>query len=492
MSHTLARPAREGAVWIAAFAVAAVLAAYSGIAFALDSPRGTVVIPVAVALSLALGVIALTRFFVFVLIVLGVRASLDATKLAGSISPSGGGETAASWLDPSSILGALFIVAGLAWLVAQGRRAEGAQSGSGEGAQSGSAEGAQSGSAEGAPRRFLPVAAMLFLVACVLSMVGSLYFGTSAGEVVRIGAVLVMIFVVERLVAQDPARIPQLMIAVFAAAVLPSLVTVQQLLTGDGLVELNGSLRPHGTFWHPNALGMFCHVLIVAGVALFPHVGNRAKIGIGAVLALTGIALLGSGARGAMIAGLAGLVVVGLLQNRRLLIGLGALVVAIVIAVPAVVDRFADLAETRTEGGLEANSLVWRFDHWSQALDLLGLNPVTGTGLGTTRLLIYKEVHNDYLRALVESGLLGLVTYLGLLAALVITAYLALRNTGPGRGLERGCAVAFAGCVAALLVSAISDNAMTSVVVMWYFAVFAGIALRLGTVAPRLGAESAR
>ncbi|GAA0975970.1 O-antigen ligase family protein [Acrocarpospora macrocephala] len=468
MSHTLARPAREGAVWIAAFAVAAVLAAYSGIAFALGEPRGTVVIPVAVALSLALGVIALTRFFVFVLIVLGVRASLDATKLAGSISPSGGGETAASWLDPSSMLGALFIVAGLAWLVAQGRRTE------------------------GAPRRFLPVAAVLFLVACVLSMVGSLYLGTSAGEVVRIGAVLVMIFVVERLVAQDPARIPQLMIAVFAAAVLPSLVTVQQLLTGEGLVELNGSLRPHGTFWHPNALGMFCHVLIVAGVALFPHVGNRAKIGIGAVLALTGIALLGSGARGAMIAGLAGLVVVGLLQNRRLLIGLGALVVAIVVAVPAVVDRFADLAETRTEGGLEANSLVWRFDHWSQALDLLGLNPVTGTGLGTTRLLIYKEVHNDYLRALVESGLLGLVTYLGLLAALVITAYLALRNTGPGRGLERGCAVAFAGSVAALLVSAISDNAMTSVVVMWYFAVFAGIALRLSTVAPRLGAESAR
>ncbi|GIH21843.1 hypothetical protein Aph01nite_01530 [Acrocarpospora phusangensis] len=460
MSLVRAGSARAAAGWIAAFAAAAALAAYSGIAFAVGEPRGTVVIPVAVALSLALGLIALTRFFVFVLIVLGVRASLDATKLAGSISPSGGGETAASWLDPSSMLGALFIVAGLAWLVAQGRRAEPAP-------------------------RLLPVAAGLFLVACVLSALGSLSLGTSAGEVVRIGAVLVMIFVVERLADQDPARIPQLLIAVFAAAVLPSLVTVQQLLTGDGLVELNGSLRPHGTFWHPNALGMFCHVLIIAGVAIFPHAGRNAKIAIGSVLALAGVALLGSGARGAMIAALAGLVVVGLLQNRRLLVGLGALVVAIVVAVPAVADRFADLAETRTEGGLEANSLVWRFDHWSQALDLLGLNPVTGTGLGTTRLLIYKEVHNDYLRALVESGLLGLVTYLGLLAALVITAVRALRATGPAGGLERGCAVAFAGCVMALLVSAISDNAMTSVVVMWYFAVFAGIAARLGVRAAR-------
>ncbi|GAA0398404.1 hypothetical protein Acor_34360 [Acrocarpospora corrugata] len=461
MSHTLAGSARAGAGWIAAFAAAAVLAAYSGITFALGEPRATVVIPVAVALSLALGVIALTRFFVFVLIVLGARASLDATKLAGSISASGGGETAASWLDPSSMLGALFIVAGLAWLIAQGPRTG------------------------AAPRRFLLAAAVAFLVACVLSMLGSLYLGTSAGEVVRIGAVLVMIFVVERLVDQDPTRVPQLLIAVFAAALLPSLVTIQQLLTGSGLVELNGSLRPHGTFWHPNALGMFCYVLIVAGVALFPHVENRAKIAIGSVLALTGIALLGSGARGAMIAALAGLVVVGLLQNRRLLVGLGALVVAIVVAVPAVVDRFADLAEIRTEGGLEANSLVWRFDHWGQALELLGLNPVTGTGLGTTRLIIYKEVHNDYLRALVESGLLGLLTYLGLLAALVVTAVLALRATGPVRGLERGCAVAFAGCVAALLVSAVSDNAMTSVVVMWYFAVFAGIALRLGVGASR-------
>ncbi|WP_214103543.1 O-antigen ligase family protein [Acrocarpospora catenulata] len=456
MSLTLAGPTRAGAGWTAVFVAAAVLAVYSGIAFASGESRATVVIPVAVALSLALGVVALTRFYVFVLIVLGVRASLDATKLAGSISPSGGGETAASWLDPSSMLGALFLVAGLAWLVAQGRRTAGAS------------------------QPLLPVAAGAFLVACLLSTLGSLYLNTSLGEVVRIGAVLIMIFVVARLVAEDPARLPGLLVAVFAAAVLPALVTIQQLLTGEGLVELNGSLRPHGTFWHPNALGMFCYVLIVAGVAIFPHVATRARIGIAAVLALTGVALLGSGARGAMIAALAGLVVVGLLQNRRLLLGLFALVVAVVIAVPGVVARFADLTETRTEGGLEANSLVWRFDHWGQALDLLGLNPITGTGLGTTRLLIYKEVHNDYLRALVESGLLGLVTYLGLLAALVVTAYRALRATRPDGGLERGCAVAFAGCTAALLVSAISDNAMTSVVVMWYFAVFAGIALWRG------------
>ncbi|RCG30983.1 O-antigen ligase domain-containing protein [Sphaerisporangium album] len=450
---------------VIAGASAVALAVYCGAVFASGAPRSAWIMPVALVMAGALTVVAVTRFTLFLVIVLAIRSSLDAAKLAdiGATVDGGGGQpTASSLFDPSSMLAVLFICAGLAWLVVQGRRP-----------------------IEARPHPALPMAALTFFGACLFSLLGSRAPAVSVGEVSRVAAFLVMIFVVERLVAEDPGRRGPLLGAVFASGVVPVLVTFYQVVTGNGLVDLDGLMRPVGTFWHPNALGEFCYTIMIMGVALLWHVRGGARVALFLLVAGLGAALVTTAARGAWIAALVGVLVVGFLQDRRIILGAVAVVGGVVLAVPSVLARFSDLSQTYTAGGYEANSLVWRFDHWIEATGLLPENPVTGVGLGTARLFLYKEVHNDYVRALVESGVVGLLAYLGLLAALFIAARQALRATARPPGLRvadpsRGIAVGFTGCVAAFAVSALADNIMTAVVVMWYLAVFAGLALRIG------------
>ena len=69
--------------------------------------------------------------------------------------------------------------------------------------------------------------------------------------------------------------------------------------------------------------------------------------------------------------------------RRRLLIG-GLILGAVVslVAVPTIVERFADLGASSSPNGYATNSLVWRFDYWDQVLPLAAKDPITGIGLG--------------------------------------------------------------------------------------------------------------
>ncbi|WP_131742777.1 O-antigen ligase family protein, partial [Actinomadura roseirufa] len=319
--------------------------------------------------------------------------------------------------------------------------------------------------------------------AAALSTLGGRTAATAAGEVMRLAAMAVMLLVVERLVADDPNRRGPLLGAAFASAVAPVVMTAVQLGTGHGMINVHGLLRPHGTFWHPNVLGVYCALMLTMAAGLLPHLETRHRGALGVLATGLGVGLVAGYARGAWLAALAGLVVVALLTDRRILAVLGVAVLVPIIAVPSVRDRITDLGDASP--GASESSLTWRFEHWSEVLHLIGGNPVTGIGPGTARAALGKEVHNDYLRALAETGVVGLLAYLALLAALVLTARAALLATtdprragpAPARSIERGVAVGFAGTVAVVAVFALADNVMTTVAVQWYLAAFAGIAL---------------
>src|SRR6266480_6891297 len=68
-------------VTFAAVVVAAVLAAASGLA-AGEGSKSALVLPVAIGAGLVLAVLALTRFQVYVMVMLITRASLDLAKLS--------------------------------------------------------------------------------------------------------------------------------------------------------------------------------------------------------------------------------------------------------------------------------------------------------------------------------------------------------------------------------------------------------------------------
>ena len=104
----------------AAVFVAAVLAAASGLAAGEGSKSG-LVLPVAIGAALVLAVLALTRFQLYVIVMLITRSSLDLAKLSHRTAGTTSVGASSRALDPSSILAVGFLLAAGVWLAAQYR-----------------------------------------------------------------------------------------------------------------------------------------------------------------------------------------------------------------------------------------------------------------------------------------------------------------------------------------------------------------------------------
>jgi O-antigen ligase len=148
------------------------------------------------------------------------------------------------------------------------------------------------------------------------------------------------------------------------------------------------------------------------------------------------------------------------------------------IFLPAVGDRFAQLADARAVGGAPTgNTLAWRLGYWAEVVTLADRNPLTGIGPNMTQYQTdeAKKPHNDFLRAYVETGILGLLAYLAMVALLLHAGLRALRRAPPGT-LARGVAVGNLGCVVAFVAVSAASNVLSSVATLWYLVAFAAVA----------------
>ena len=103
-------------------------------------------------------------------------------------------------------------------------------------------------------------------------------------------------------------------------------------------------------------------------------------------------------------------------------------------------------------------------------------NPVTGIGLSmTSDLTGVAQPHNDYVRAYVETGLLGLGTYLAMLIAMVGLGRRAVQASVRGT-FDRGVGAGFLGCAVAYVAASLAANVMSNVVSLWYLFAFAAAA----------------
>jgi O-antigen ligase len=121
--------------------------------------------------------------------------------------------------------------------------------------------------------------------------------------------------------------------------------------------------------------------------------------------------------RGAYMAVAAGLMLYGILLDRRILLGLIILFLAWQFILPqSVIDRI-DMSET--DEGTDP-SIQGRLDMWAQALENIMANPLIGSGYGSTGYLGFgsgsretrRDVHNGYLELLMESGVIGTICFL--------------------------------------------------------------------------------
>lgn len=454
-----ARSTRTTVLTVLAAIAASCLAAFSG-AMGEDS-KVMLVLPLAVATGVVLAVIALTRFRFYVLAMLVIRSSLDLAKLsakaAGNISSTAATGRA---VDPSSILAVLFLLAAVLWLAAQYRK---------------------QGSLPGSPLRR---ALVCFGCAGLLSIAGSSRPLASTTEALRVCAVVAMFVVLEQLALrrQDMRTV---LTACYVAIAFPLLFTVFGFLSGHPRSEAKGSFtRITGPFNQSNSFGRYLMFMIIFGVAIYPRLRGWQRQAMRVVLGLSTIFLFLTYTRTALFGAVIGVVVVAIAQKRnRIIGGLVVLAMAALLVVPNLATRVGEVAQTSQANGVtisnghSGNSLIWRFGYWSEVIALANHNPVTGIGLNMTQYNTddAKQPHNDYLRAYVETGVLGLIAYLSMLIAMVGLGRRAVRLS-PRGSFDHAVGAGFLGCAVAFVAVSAAANVVSNVVGLWYLCAFGAAA----------------
>ena len=406
------------------------------------------VLPLVAVVGITLAVVACTRFSWFVLLLLTIRSTTDALKLSASDAGTSAANTvAARGADPSSIIGVMFLVLGLLWLAATfyDRR----------------------------PIRVSVVTTMLvgFLLAGALSVLGSDHLQASALQLARLMSAVLMFVVLERLIT-DRAMLKRVLIACFAALIIPLGYTIFGMATGQASSEVKGGFtRLTGTFTQSNDYARFLTILLLLGVAVLPYVSRRVKPYLRGLLVLTGVFLLLTLTLGAIGAAFAGVVLIALIQRRAALVGLlGAAALGAVVVVPGLLGRITDsTASADLGGGPTGNSLSWRLDFWASLLELNKDNPITGIGLNATQYFTSsaKQPHNDYLSAYIETGVLGLLMYVGLIVAMLVVTGRAVLQTQRDT-LEWGVSVGAVVCVGVFAVMSVAANVIQNSANFWY------------------------
>jgi O-antigen ligase len=371
----------------------------------------------------------------FVLVVLGLRPVLDGLHA--------GGRSAAT--DPAIVVALVFAGVSVVWLVS--RRLSGRRH----------------------PASFAELMLVAFVTAAALATIGSEAPVHSLGELGRLVAAALMFVVVDR-VCEDTGRPDRVVLAVLAAAVIPVGVALLGPLVGLHRTEVKDQIqRAVSTFAQSNPFGHFL-TLIVLVLAAYVFVGparwRRNALIAGVPVALC-LAL--SYTRLAWVAAIIGLLVMAWVARRRWLVPtILALVAVFTLTSPSLGHRLDQLTSANAAVSGSESGLDWRLGHWVDVAKLTGRNPITGIGpnVAARRVADHQPPHNDYLRALVELGIVGFVAYVGLVVALVGVAVGAQRRAD---GLEaRIVALAFVGVVTAFVASSFAANILGQVVLLWY------------------------
>jgi O-antigen ligase len=208
----------------------------------------------------------------------------------------------------------------------------------------------------------------------------------------------------------------------YAQLLLPS-----RFLPGELKVQMAG--RVFGTLGHPNTLAVY--LLLMGGLAWWKYKATGQKRWLALLGSLIIPFINTNSLAGIVIAVIAVLALTLPRLNAKTLVGSTialVLVVGTFLCTPIGQDRIKSLRDTPILNGdlsiskavklasVDENSFSWRIAQWSLLVRSWEYAPIFGHGLGTTDRLtqFHNASHNDFIRALAETGLVGLSLFVGL------------------------------------------------------------------------------
>ncbi len=216
---------------------------------------------------------------------------------------------------------------------------------------------------------------------------------------------------------------------IFWALPIPLITGIYQAIAVKG-IKVEGVNRVFGTFAHPNSFSLFLVLFIGLTVWKIRFAKMRSfwlMLLVAQIFAL--INTFSGGGMGMVFVMSAILILKALKIRNRLLIFIFAFVVLAVFSLSEHgKQRLEEIQQTgnvvkimETGRMVGEGSMAWRALNWHLFIKEWKDKPVLGYGLSTTGELVspMKNIpHNDYLRFLVETGLVGLLLFLFLLLTL--------------------------------------------------------------------------
>jgi O-antigen ligase len=261
------------------------------------------------------------------------------------------------------------------------------------------------------------------------------------------------------------------------SAVIPVAVGVYQVVTVSGDQSTQGFNRILGTFVHPSPYAFFLVQILPLTLLLFLHAQSRiARVGLYTMIPVMVFSIYATQTRGAWIGVIVMVSVFMWYRARWTLLFIPLILAAMYVGVPSVRARIAEATSGTCESATYCeSSVLWRTKQWEQTIKIASPAELAtvGIGLRSVYVTVGEFTHNEYLRLLIETGLLG--------SAAIGALYVGMFNI-TRRGLkeaespfQRDLMLAFMMTFAARVIMSGADNLLVITVLEWYFWAFAAV-----------------
>ena len=234
-----------------------------------------------------------------------------------------------------------------------------------------------------------------------------------------------------------------------------------------------------------NELSVFFAMYTIVLVALLSYARNfwlkcLLFIPIGASYYCTAFLFSRSG----YLASVVGLIAVGFLKNKNILIALVVVGLFWQVLLPNAVKQRIEM--TKTEDGLDETSLQ-RFAMWEIGQEIIFSSPILGAGIQAAQALditpegfkgrVWHSFHNGYVQQAVETGFIGLGIYLWIFSLMILIGW-RLYRAGIDDWLQQGLGLGLIACVLACLAGNIAGGYWNYFSVVGYMYVIAGLVMQ--------------